>query len=54
MRKTKKHTLQIRLNGTALADRIYELRIAYSGSIWTTVDGLFRGQYVDTVTGDKK
>lgn len=54
MRKAKKNTCSIRLNGTLAENRIYELRIAYSGSIWTTADGLFRGQYVDTVTGEKK
>lgn len=53
-RKAKKSILSIRLNGTINENRIYELRIAYSGSIWTTVEGLFRGQYVDMDTGEKK
>lgn len=53
-RMSKKSIYVIRLNQTMEAQKVYKLYMTFSNTIWGTADGLFSGQYVDTVSGEKK
>lgn len=52
-RVPKKTLYLIRLKEPLVAQAEYELQIAFSGTIWDTAEGLFRGHYADAA-GEKR
>lgn len=53
-RPPKKTIYVIRLKEAIATDTIYELMIPFSGTIWDTTDGLFKNQYFDISSNEKK
>lgn len=52
-RLPRKTIYQIFLKNSLITDVIYELEVGFSGSMWETAEGLFKGSYLDS-NGEKR